>query len=130
MFKKYLTLTLSVLLLNLAFGATAFGAASNEEKAARDAEKVKANIVKLGTGKDARVEVKLKDGGKLKGYVSQINENSFIVMDEKTASATEVAYPNAKQVKGNNWSTGVKIAIGVGIVVVVLIIFGLATRSA
>lgn len=125
MFKKYFTLTLAVLVLNLAFGATAFGGTANEEKAARDAAKVKANIAKLGTGKDARVEVKLKDGGKLKGYVSQINENSFVVMDEKTTAATEVPYPNAKQVKGNNLSTGVKIAIGVGIAIAVLIIIGL-----
>ncbi len=124
MFKKYLTLTLAVLVLNLAFGATAFGSTSNEEKAARDAEKVKANIVKLGTGKDARIEVKLKDGGKLKGYVSQINENSFVVMDEKMAVATEVAYPSANQVKGNNLSTGVKIAIGVGIAIAVILIIG------
>ncbi len=84
---------LAFLVLNMAFGATAFGATSNEEKAARDAAKVKASIASLGTGTDARVEVKLKDGSKLKGYVSQINENSFVVMDEKTAAATEVLYP-------------------------------------
>ena len=77
MFKKYLTLTLAVLALNVAFGATAFGTSSDEEKAARDVAKVKANIVRLGTGTDARIEVKLKDGSKLKGYVSQINEKWF-----------------------------------------------------
>ena len=115
---------MAVLVLNVAFGATAFGTSSDEEKAARDVAKVKANIARLGTGTDARIEVKLKDGSKLKGYVSQINENSFVVMNEKTAAATEVAYPNAKQVKGNNLSTGVKIIIGVAIVLAVLLIIG------
>src|SRR4051812_24318295 len=66
MFKKYLTTVLAVLVLNLAFGATAF-AGTDGEKEAKFAEKVKADVAKLGTGKDARVEVKLKDGTKLKG---------------------------------------------------------------
>src|SRR5258708_40167602 len=88
MFKKYLTTVLAVLVLNLAFGVTAF-AGTDGEKEAKFAEKVKASVAKLGTGKDARVEVKLKDGTKLKGYVSQINENSFVVMNEKTASRSK-----------------------------------------
>lgn len=129
MFKKYLTLTMSVLVLNLAFGSTAFGGTTNEEKAAKQAEKVKANVTKLGTGKDARVEVKLKDGTKLKGYVSQINENSFVVMNEKTATPTEVPYPNAKQVRGHNLSNGVKFAIAIGLIVGLIALLIVAGRS-
>src|SRR5437667_259712 len=105
MFKKYLTTILAVLVLNLAFGATAF-AGTDGEKEAKFAEKVKASVTKLGTGKDAKVEVKLKDGTKLKGYVSQVNENTFVVMNEKTASPTEVPYPNVQKVKGKNLTTG------------------------
>ena len=123
MFKKYLTTVLSVLLINLSLSAVAFGE-TKDEKEAKFAEKVKANVTKLGMGKDARVEVKLKDGIKLKGYVSQINENSFVVMDEKTATPTEIPYPNAKQVKGNNLSTGVKIVIVVGIILIVAAVLG------
>lgn len=111
MFKKYLTLILAILVINLSLGATVF-ADTKEDKAAKFADKVKANIIKLGTGKDAKVQVKLKDGTKLKGYVSQISDDKFVVVDEKTGNATEVPYPNAKQVKGNNLSTGAKIAIG------------------
>ncbi|MEO6052232.1 MAG: hypothetical protein ABIP78_13005 [Pyrinomonadaceae bacterium] len=66
MFKKYLTVTLAVLVLNLSLSAVAFGE-TKEEKEAKSAENVKANVTKLGMGKDARVEVKLKDGTKLKG---------------------------------------------------------------
>ncbi|MEO6050714.1 MAG: hypothetical protein ABIP78_05200 [Pyrinomonadaceae bacterium] len=58
-----------------------------------------------------------------------MNENSFVVINEKTASPTEVPYPNAKQVKGNNLSTGAKIAIGVGIALLVLVIAGIAGRD-
>ena len=123
MFKKYLTLILTVLVLNLFLCASVF-AETKAEKEAKFAAKVKAQVTELGTGKDARIEVKLKDGTKLKGYVSQINENSFVVMNEKTATPTEVPYPQTKQVKGNNLSSGAKIAIVVGIVVGALLIIG------
>jgi small nuclear ribonucleoprotein (snRNP)-like protein len=66
-------------------------------------------------GTDARVEVKLRDKTKLRGYISQINENSFVVVKDNTNTPVEVSYSQTKQVKGNNLSTGVKIAIGIGI---------------
>ena len=128
MFKKYLTIILTFLILNLSLSAVAF-AETKAEKEAKFADKVKVNVTKLGTGTEAKIQVKLKDGTKLKGYVSQINENSFVVTDEKTGVATEIPYPNAKQVKGNNLSTGVKIAIGVAIGVVVLLIISYIGRS-
>lgn len=128
MFKKYSTLILTILLFNLAFSQSAF-AETNEEKTAKFTEKVKTNIVKLGTGKDARVEVKLHDKTKLKGYISQINENSFVLVDEKTGAPAEVSYRNAKQVKGNNLSTGVKIAIVAAGVLAVILIISIFTRS-
>jgi hypothetical protein len=89
-------------------------------KEARFAAKVKASIAKLGTGPEAGVEVKLRDKTKLKGYVQAANENSFSVVDEKTGNTTDVPYPQVKSVKGNNLSTGAKIAIGVGIAVLVI----------
>src|SRR5438445_11039342 len=119
MFRKYLTLGLTLLIFNLSLSAVAFGE-TKEEKEAKFVDKVKASVAKLGTGRDAKIEVKLKDGTNVKGYISQINENGFVVMNEKTATPVEVPYPNAKQVKGNNLSTGAKIAIGVGIVVVII----------
>jgi small nuclear ribonucleoprotein (snRNP)-like protein len=121
MLKKYFTLIITVLVFNLFLSIPAF-ANTKAEKEAKFAAKVKSEIAKLGTGKEARVEVKLKDGTKLKGYVSQINENSFVVVDNTTGASTEVPYPNAKQVKGNNLSTGVKIAIGIGVVLLALAI--------
>lgn len=119
MLKKYLTLLSTVLIFNLFFNAPVFA----NPKEDKFAEKVKANIAKLGTGKDAKIQVKLKDGTKLRGYISQINENSFLLVDEKTNISAEILYPNAKQVKGHNLSTGAKIAIGVGIVAGILIAF-------
>ena len=121
MIKRTLVLGLCVGLLNLCFGTPAL-AGGKGEKDAKFAAKVKANIQKLGEGKDARVRVTLRDGTKLKGYVSRIDEGSFVVVDDATGAATEVPYPQTKQVKGNNLSTGVKIAIVVGIIVAALAI--------
>jgi hypothetical protein len=97
-------------------------AGGNPEKEARFAQKVKTEIAKLGTGPDARVDLKLRDKTKLKGYISEVSDQSFAVVDDKTGTATTVAYPQVKQVQGNNLSTGVKIAIGIAIVVAVLLI--------
>lgn len=118
MVKKYLVLTLIALVLNLSLSGAAF-AANSGEKEQKFIEKVKANIAKLGTGREARVEVKLIDGTKLKGYVDQISETSFVVMNEKTAAAVEVPYAKTKQVRGNNLNTGVKIAIGAAIIIAI-----------
>jgi hypothetical protein len=121
MFKKLLSLALVVLLINLA-GLTQAYAASKEEKQARFAEKVKTNVLKLGIGEAARVEVKLRDKTKLKGYISAADGESFTVTDTKSGIATTVAYPQVKSVKGNNLSTGAKIAIGIGIAATILFI--------
>ena len=108
--KKVLSFVLVVLLLNVVGVSSAY-AGSKEEKEARFAEKVKAGIAKLGTGTEARVELKLKDKTKLKGYVSEAGADSFTVVDEKSGATTEVAYPNVKQVKGNNLSKNVTLTL-------------------
>ncbi len=121
MFKKYFALFLTLMVINLFLSTSAFA----NPKETKFAEKVKTNIAKLGTGKEARVEIKLKDKTKLKGYVSEIKDNSFVVVDEKTGAATEVSYSNAKQVKGNNLSKNVKLTLVlVGILVVAVVLAG------
>ncbi len=122
MLKKYCVLILAILVINLSLCDAAFANPIKEKGAAKLAAKVKANIIKLGVGRNSRVEVKLLDKTKLKGYVGEIKENSFVVVDDATGAATEVPYSQAKQVKGNNLSTGVKIAIGVGIAVAIIYI--------
>lgn len=114
MFRKLTTLLLVALIVNLAGVRLAY-AESKEEKQARYAEKIKANVLKLGTGESTRVKVKLRDKAKLEGYISDAGPENFTITDRKTGVATTVAYPQVKSVQGNNLSTGAKIAIGVGI---------------
>ena len=121
MFKKVLSLALVGFLLSVA-GVRLAHAGSKEEKATRFAEKVKEGISKLGTGAEARIEVKLRDKTKLKGYVSEAGEHSFVIVDEKTGATSTVTYPQVKQVKGNNLSTAAEIALGVGVVLLPIVI--------
>ena len=115
MFKKALCLVLVGFVLSVAGVRTAY-AGSKEEKETRLAEKVKEGISKLGTGPAAHVEVKLRDKTKLKGYVSEAGEDSFVIADEKTGAVSSVPYSQVQQVKGNNLSKAAKIAIGVGVI--------------
>jgi hypothetical protein len=121
MFKKLLSLSLVALLINLA-GVTPAYASSKEEKQARFAEKVKASVLKFGTGEAARVKIKLRDKTKLAGYISAADGEGFTVIDSKTGMATTIAYPQVKSVQGHNLSTGAKIAIGVGIAAAIIFI--------
>jgi uncharacterized membrane protein len=121
MFKTVLSLMLVGFVLCVA-GVRVTHAASKEEKEARLAQKVKEGIRKLGTGEEARVEVKLRDKTKLKGYVSEAGEDSFVVVDEKTHAASTVAYPQVQQVKGNNLSRAAEIAIGVGVILLPIVL--------
>lgn len=111
-----------LLATNLALVHSTAFASSKEEKRA---EKVKEGIRKLGTGKDATVMVKLIDGTKLRGYISEARTHSFVVFNETTGVGIEVSYSKAKQVKGHNLSTGVKIAIVIGVIFVVGLLYAL-----
>lgn len=118
MFRKIVSLVLTLLLAVATNSVTAF-AESSAEKEAQQTAKIKASIQALGTGEKAKAKLKLKDGTKLEGYVSAANDESFVLTNAKTATVTTVTYPQVKQVKGHNLSTGTKVAIGVGILAAV-----------
>ena len=121
MSRKLVTLLLVALVINVSGVRLAY-ADLKEEKQARFAEKIKVNVLKLGTGESTRVKVKLRDEAKLEGYISDAGAESFTVINRKTGVATTLGYPDVKSVQGNNLSTGAKIAIGVGIAATVLFI--------
>ena len=122
MFKKVLSLTLVVLLINV-IGMKPVQAGAQVVGQTRNVEKVKENIRKLGTGEAARVELKLWDGRKLKGYIREASADDFSIVDARTRAATTLTYAQVRQVKGSNSLTaakvGLTIAKGVAIVGVV-----------
>jgi hypothetical protein len=124
MLTRITSILLIVLLANIACPSRAF-AGGKQEKEAKFAQKMKTELEKIGIGPDARVEVKMRDNTKLKGHISEISYEYFVVVDDKTGSATRLTYSQVEKVKGYNLSSGAKIAIGVGIVVAVIFIIAL-----
>ena len=122
MFKKFITLTITLLLAFTLIGQRQVAASSRAEKDARYIEKVKAGILKLGVGQQARVTIKMRDKTKLVGYISEIQNDHFVVSAINSSSTMTIPYTDVSVLKGNNLSTGAKIAIGVGIAVAVIII--------
>ena len=122
MFKKSLPVLLAAALLSHACAAVASAAPQGETEVRRTA-KVKAGVLRRGTGERSRVTVKLRDGARLKGYISQAGEVSFVVSESETGRASTVAYRDVAQVKGRGGlSLAAKIGIGVGLGVAVLIV--------
>ncbi|HEV8486453.1 MAG TPA: hypothetical protein VGV87_23110 [Blastocatellia bacterium] len=127
MFKKPLAMVLSGLLITTVLSAGTASANSKTERQARFTEKVRVNIAKLGTGNNALIALKLKDKTKVAGYISEVHADSFVVVHPKFGTVTSVNYADVAQAKGNNLSTGAKIAIGIGIgaaaVLIILLIY-------
>jgi len=119
MFRRTLVMTLVGVLLTSLFGP--INALAKEES--QNVEKVRADIVKLGTGKDAKVKVKLRDNTKLEGYISQTAEDSFTIVDSRTATSRTLAYSEVAQVskRGNGLSTLTKVVIGAAVAAGVIV---------
>jgi hypothetical protein len=110
--RKLLTILLAALLLSVPCVGSASATSRADE--ARSAAKVKDKIVELGTGRQAGLELKLRDGTTLKGYVSEWDETEFVVVDAKSGVATTVTYPQVQTIKrSHGLNRAEKIGIGV-----------------
>lgn len=78
------------------------------------ASRARAKVESLGLGHNARVEVKLQDNTKLKGYLSAKEHDSFTVTDSKTGATSTVRYAEVVEVKkaGGGISTKSWIILG------------------
>lgn len=111
MLKKLCTLTLSLLLFQAAL-ARPVAARTGPARDAAAADRIRAEVAKLGAG--ARVKVELLDGRKLEGHVAEAGAEHFVI-NERGGNTARVEYTQVKKVKGQNLSTGAKVGIGIGI---------------
>jgi len=129
MLKKTIALLLISALTLTMFCPLPALASSNNEKDASLTAKMKSGVNQLGTGREARVQLKLRDKTRLSGFISEANDEYFVVTDLKSGAETKVAYPDVTQVQGNNLSTRTKVIIGASIVAAVIIVLYI-TRGA
>jgi len=99
--------------LTLAIGTAGILGQSSDTLPAR----IKTEISRRGTGE--KIVIKLKTGDKIEGRITQILDDSFDVTDTKTKRLTTVLYTDVSEARKPGWSRGKKIAVGVGIAVVV-----------
>ena len=114
MFRKILSFLVVMLLVNSLSGAAAFAAQQSDE--AEAVEKVILKVEKQGFGDKARVTVRMKDGTKVKGFISQAGANDFTVRNRKTGEPTLIRYSDVAKLENNRGhSTLRNILIGVGV---------------
>lgn len=89
------------------------------------AAKAKNEVQKRGIGERSRVKVTLRNKTEVKGYISQIDADSFQVTDKKNGQSTTISYQDTMTVRTNGMSTVAKIAIGAGVVAGAMIVAGL-----
>ncbi|HWW76137.1 MAG TPA: hypothetical protein VNZ44_12105, partial [Pyrinomonadaceae bacterium] len=114
MLKKYLPAVAAALLSLLSIHQPARAQSRGEN--ARPPEKVKADVALIGPGQ--RVQVRLRNGEKLTGYVGLVGEQEFVLTRAKEGTKQTVAYADVSRVKVKNEkrvSTAGKILIVMGV---------------
>jgi hypothetical protein len=79
--------------------------------------KVKAEVTKRGVGKQSRVRVSLRDGTEVNGYISEVDDSSFALTDQKSGKVTTISYEDVSKIKRQGLSKPVKILIISGVLV-------------
>lgn len=116
MHRKFIALVLVALLAQAgSINATPLSTGRPVIQDAPATEEMKVKVSRAGVGEKARVTVKLKDGTKIKGYVSQAREEEFVVRDRKTDEPTIIRYQDVTKIENNRGhSTAKAAAIGIG----------------
>lgn len=123
MSKGSLTILLAASMISPLLCVQSRAATRKEVEQTQFAQRVKLGIARMGVGEDARVSVQLRDRTRVAGYISEINEDSFVVTSLETRATTTVAYPLVTKIKGQHITSGMKIAmqvIGVTLGILVL----------
>ena len=97
MLRRTFVIVLSGLFLTSTWCFQSVIAQSRSDSASAD--QIRTSVQRIGQGRDAKVEAKLRDGRKVTGYISAAGEDSFVVTNPKTGSSETVAYVDALHVK-------------------------------
>lgn len=127
MFRKLLSVSLASLLTATIATVPNF-AQSPATTQSTQAEKIKVRVMRIGVGR-ARVEVKLRNHMKMKGFIGQIADDGFSLVDPKSGTVTPVPYDQVLQVKNINRSALVALAIAAGTVTGLMLLIALSLRG-
>lgn len=128
MYRKLLSLTLAGL-LTTAITSVPISAQTQATAKPSHAEEMKAKVLRIGVGR-ARVSVKLRNHMKLKGFIGQITDDGFSVVDPKSGTVTPVPYKEVLEVKNINRSALLRLGILAGTMVGLAVLLVLGGRGA
>ena len=128
MLKRTIAIMLAGILLSVAFGFQPVHAQTGKDD--QLAAKARADISKSGTGKDARVEVRMRDDSRLKGYISEAGQDTFTITDAKTGASRTVAYADVSQVRKQGGGLSTRTWIILGAVAAAVVVVGIAVKPA
>jgi len=125
-FHKALSFALIALLTTM---SATYGSGQSRPQNDATAEKIRSKVTKVGTGKRSRAEVIFKDDRKLKGYVGEISENGFTLVDPNRGTVTTISYENVRQFKSRNHDGRNLAFVGAGMVGAIVFALVLATGA-
>ena len=104
----------SILLVTLLSTSAGLQSAAAQTGDSASAARARAKVESIGLGRNSKVEVKLQDGTKLKGYLSAKEQDSFTVTDSKTGATSPVRYAEVVELKkaGGGFSSKTWIIVG------------------
>jgi hypothetical protein len=113
--KRICRCLLAIVLIQSILCADALAIRSNPPLQSPKAIRISKLIFRLGSGTDALIAVRLNDKSAVKGYVSEVGQDSFLVVDPATGESNRVAYAQINRLQGVNIDTGVQVSHGLGI---------------
>ena len=126
-FPKILSMALVAFLLTMT--ASSGRGQSRPQDNAPSSEQVRAKVAKLGTGKRSRADITLKDDKRLKGYIGEISENSFTLVDPKRGTVTNITYDEVRQIKSRNHAVREIALFGAMMGGILILVFGTISTS-
>ena len=95
-------------------------------KESQRVDKVKRQVNKIDV--DENVEVRLTDSSRLKGQISIIGDDYFVLVDRKTGDATTLRFAQVKQIRKvlDNPFSDPALLVGIAIIPVIIVLSVLA----
>ena len=112
MLKRYLAIMFAVVMISGFNSSFVFA----QTQAQTNTENVKAEVVRRGVNEKKRVRVKMRNDTKIKGYISQIGDDSFTLINSKTKQPMTIAYADAAKIESGGLAGGARVGIIAGAV--------------
>ena len=110
MIKTQLAMAVAVIITAVSFGLPATAMAQSST----DGEKIRAKVLTLSASKDSQVQIKFRDGTKLKGYIDSVEPVTFTLRDPKDGTKQSINYSEVESISkaSNGMSTKTWLIIG------------------